>query len=311
MGFFDDSRSQFIFKRYVVALAILLSSFQILSAAVDCRNPRTRQQRVVCANPELMELDRQLSGQYDKLLVTTSANRRKQLEYEQSSWEDSSGGCWEQVDCIRKRYADRIAAVEVLIAQASTPSPGQPPATEPTDQKSSTETFQDTLNGLQGRNPIRDGQRSRAQQAQEAADSAWESTNQETNGSVQSQQAPTSVKIPPIQAPATLPTQRQDEPKRAPAIGQQSTPLSASDAAAWATGFGLVFIALVCVIYPLPAIIAFSRRHRNRWVILAINLAFGATLIGWVIALVWALNKVDAPVKGGIKYDLQPHDPVL
>jgi hypothetical protein len=34
-------------------------------------------------------------------------------------------------------------------------------------------------------------------------------------------------------------------------------------------------------------------------------------VIGWLIALVWALNKVDAPVKGGIKYDPQPHDPVL
>ena len=86
---------------------------------------------------------------------------------------------------------------------------------------------------------------------------------------------------------------------------------SADDMAAWAVGAGLVFIALVCVIYPLPAIIAFTKRHRNRWVILIINIAFGATVIGWLIALVWALNKVDAPVKGGIKYDPQPHDPIL
>ena len=86
---------------------------------------------------------------------------------------------------------------------------------------------------------------------------------------------------------------------------------SADDMAALATGAGLVFIALICVVYPLPAIIAFSRRHRNRWVILVINIAFGATVIGWLIALVWALNKVDAPVKGGIKYDPQPHDPIL
>ena len=85
----------------------------------------------------------------------------------------------------------------------------------------------------------------------------------------------------------------------------------ADDVAAWATGAGLVFIGLVCVIYPLPAIVAFSRHHRNRWVILAINLAFGATLIGWVIALVWAMNKIDAPVKGGWKYDPQPNDPIL
>lgn len=93
--------------------------------------------------------------------------------------------------------------------------------------------------------------------------------------------------------------------------GTVSAASSANDAAAWAVGAGLVFIGLVCVIYPLPSIIAFAKRHRNRWVILVINIAFGATVIGWLIALVWALNKVDAPVRGGIKYDPQPHDPIL
>ena len=73
----------------------------------------------------------------------------------------------------------------------------------------------------------------------------------------------------------------------------------------------IVLFTLIIAAYCLPAIVAFSKRHRNRWVILAINLAFGATLIGWVIALVWAMNKVDDPVKGGWKYDPQPNDPIL
>lgn len=74
---------------------------------------------------------------------------------------------------------------------------------------------------------------------------------------------------------------------------------------------GLVLVLLACAIYSLPTIIAFHRMHRSRWMILVLNLAFGATLVGWVIALVWALNKVDDPLKGGIKYDPQPHDPIL
>jgi len=77
-----------------------------------------------------------------------------------------------------------------------------------------------------------------------------------------------------------------------------------------AIGMVVVFL-LIAVAYCLPSIVAFSRRHRNRWVILAINLAFGATLIGWIIALLWALNKVDDPIKGGMKYDPQPNDPIL
>jgi hypothetical protein len=74
---------------------------------------------------------------------------------------------------------------------------------------------------------------------------------------------------------------------------------------------GLVLVVLGCAIYLLPTIIAFHRMHRSRWMILVLNLAFGATLVGWVIALVWALNKVDDPLKGGMKYDPQPHDPIL
>ena len=38
---------------------------------------------------------------------------------------------------------------------------------------------------------------------------------------------------------------------------------------------------------------------------------FGATIILWIIALVWALNKFDDPVKGGHQIDGQPGDRVL
>jgi len=73
----------------------------------------------------------------------------------------------------------------------------------------------------------------------------------------------------------------------------------------------LLLILLVVVVYFIPSFIAFRRDHRNRWVILVINTVFGTTLLGWLAALVWALNKIDAPVKGGVKWDAQPHDPTL
>ena len=56
--------------RYLFRLALVLFAVShILPAAVDCRNPRTRQQRVVCANPNLMDLDRHLSSVYEKALA--------------------------------------------------------------------------------------------------------------------------------------------------------------------------------------------------------------------------------------------------
>jgi hypothetical protein len=53
-------------------------------------------------------------------------------------------------------------------------------------------------------------------------------------------------------------------------------------------GFGFVF-------YFLPSIIAFARSKRDVLSIFLLNIFLGWTLIGWIIALVWAA-KVDAPV---------------
>jgi hypothetical protein len=53
-------------------------------------------------------------------------------------------------------------------------------------------------------------------------------------------------------------------------------------------GFGFV-------LYFLPAIVAFARSKRDAVSILVLNLLLGWTVIGWVIALVWALRQ-DVPM---------------
>jgi Superinfection immunity protein len=53
-------------------------------------------------------------------------------------------------------------------------------------------------------------------------------------------------------------------------------------------GFGFV-------IYFLPTIVALVRHKRNVVSILLLNLFLGWTLIGWIIALLWA-STVDAPI---------------
>jgi hypothetical protein len=42
------------------------------------------------------------------------------------------------------------------------------------------------------------------------------------------------------------------------------------------------------VIYFVPAIVAIYRHHRNRVAIRVTNLLLGWTLIGWVVAFIWA-----------------------
>ena len=51
----------------------------------------------------------------------------------------------------------------------------------------------------------------------------------------------------------------------------------------------LVWI-ILCGLYPLPACIAFMRRHQNAAAILVLNLFLGWSGFGWIAALTWSLT---------------------
>ncbi len=67
-------------------------------------------------------------------------------------------------------------------------------------------------------------------------------------------------------------------------------------AAAIATG---VFFLSVPALYFAPSFIAHRREHANRTAILVLNIFLGWTMIGWVIALVWAHSTASAPQASG------------
>jgi hypothetical protein len=54
--------------------------------------------------------------------------------------------------------------------------------------------------------------------------------------------------------------------------------------------FFAILITLLSLFYFLPVAIAFYRKLANTGAIFALNLFLGWSLIGWVIALVWALK---------------------
>ncbi len=46
---------------------------------------------------------------------------------------------------------------------------------------------------------------------------------------------------------------------------------------------------LISIVYFIPTMLAFERSHPQRIPILVINIFLGCTIVGWVVALVWAL----------------------
>jgi hypothetical protein len=60
-----------------------------------------------------------------------------------------------------------------------------------------------------------------------------------------------------------------------------------------------VILLLLClIIYMLPTLIAYARDVPSRQTITVINIVFGWTLIGWLIAFLWAMlaeTSIDEP----------------
>ncbi|HZR85304.1 MAG TPA: superinfection immunity protein [Bradyrhizobium sp.] len=74
-----------------------------------------------------------------------------------------------------------------------------------------------------------------------------------------------------------------------------------NDDAVFLIMMGIGFL-IAGIIYVCPTIIAFRRNHPNRWIILVINVAFGGTIIGWGVAMVWAMraaHRVGSASSGG------------
>jgi hypothetical protein len=59
----------------------------------------------------------------------------------------------------------------------------------------------------------------------------------------------------------------------------------------------ILVIALCMGVYFVPSIIASKRNHKNFTPILILNIFLGFSLIGWVVALVWATTAQDNGVK--------------
>ena len=53
----------------------------------------------------------------------------------------------------------------------------------------------------------------------------------------------------------------------------------------------LIGLFIFFVLYFIPAMVAYQKGRKNKQAILVLNIFLGWTLIGWVLALVWAVSE--------------------
>lgn len=85
-----------------------------------------------------------------------------------------------------------------------------------------------------------------------------------------------------------------------------SLPAMAADGGGGTVFFGFIVIVIGGGIYLAPTIIASRKGHPNTTSIAIINITLGWSLIGWIIALVWAVKESEAPYVATFDSSQQP-----
>jgi uncharacterized protein YecT (DUF1311 family) len=88
----------------------------------DCTKTEVAAEDSVCTSEELSRLDRQLGGEYVRLLQKLDRPRRVKLAYEQRDWIADRDACEDDQACISRKYTQRIGEFRRRFAQLE----GQP-----------------------------------------------------------------------------------------------------------------------------------------------------------------------------------------
>lgn len=60
----------------------------------------------------------------------------------------------------------------------------------------------------------------------------------------------------------------------------------------------IIALLLAVLLYLLPTLVAWRRGHHNRLAICVLNIGLGWTLLGWMVALVWAVTRPAPDARG-------------
>ena len=279
-----------------------------LTPDITCDKPKTRVEQTVCGDATLQSMGLSVTELYSTTLsLADSPGAEVQRRFR---WLQRLNECNKQrgeslKTCVQSSYEERVRELEALASDLSARA-GERRATAER-AAAAAQAARDFAN--------QEAERRRVElAAQEAAAAqAAQDSAQRARESAAAQRARESAAVRAEPRYSTEDASTSSRESAQPPSQTRADAERPNDGSLWGgclsaiAIFGLVAI----VLFFLPTFVAFSRSHRNRWVILLINVVFGATGFGWIGALIWAMNKVDDPLKGGIKHDPQPHDPIV
>jgi uncharacterized protein len=122
--------------RLIWLLCIAVLPFAAQAQSFDCRAAGRSDERAICANEDLSELDIQMSNAYFRLLNSLSESAHAQLHSEQAEWLSERQECGSNLRCLRSKYQERIKELviyqerinELIMVGTGEPTSSQGPA---------------------------------------------------------------------------------------------------------------------------------------------------------------------------------------
>ena len=108
------------------AAALLLVGGRAQAASFDCAKAGTPDERAVCADPGLGDLDSRLAGLLDLDEGTVAMGQRGDMQDEQAAWLRTRAACGAGRSCLRARYETRLKAVGDHLTQRLCGKDGPP-----------------------------------------------------------------------------------------------------------------------------------------------------------------------------------------
>jgi uncharacterized protein len=89
---------------------LIASAFDAPAGAqsFDCRNARSADEKAICQDRRLGELDKQLADVYDRVGAKLSKQEREEFENHETAFVNARRRCGENVGCIEQSYRNRV-----------------------------------------------------------------------------------------------------------------------------------------------------------------------------------------------------------
>jgi len=96
----------------LVASFTLVLTVTVQAASFDCAKAHSKVEHLVCENPELSELDSNLTKEYQTILSKANEEEKQRLPTEQRHWLSHTRNACEDETCLKHAYWSRQAALE-------------------------------------------------------------------------------------------------------------------------------------------------------------------------------------------------------